>query len=132
MIFPNIRNQKHLDRRVQKVLELLDPSTLGDHIRLGDIAATLHVSSSHLRHLFKREVGTSITRYTKSLRLQRAEELLESTFLSVKEIMSAVGFNDLSHFVREYKAAFGQTPSETRSSEVKKLPSSRRARKNRQ
>ncbi len=124
-------NSKQFDRRVQKTLELLQQSSLAAPIRLADIAATVHVSSSHLRHLFKQEVGTSVKHYRKSLQLRRAKELMETTFLSVKEVMSAVGFNDLSHFVREYKRAFGRTPSETRLPDVRRPPNSRRARKSR-
>jgi transcriptional regulator GlxA family with amidase domain len=128
LTLPTDTNRKDFDRRVQKALELLQQSSVGGPIRLADIAATVHVSSSHLRHLFKRETGTSVTHYVRLLRLRRAKELLETSFLSVKEVMSAVGFNDFSHFVREYKATFGRTPSETRRSVVGKLPSSSRAR----
>jgi AraC family transcriptional regulator, glycine betaine-responsive activator len=123
---------KQLDRRVQKALELLHQYRLASPMRLADIAATVHVSGSHLRHLFKRGVGISMKRYKKSLQLQGAKELLETSFLSVKEVMAAVGFSDLSHFVREYKMAFGQTPSETRLPNVRKPWYRKRARKNRQ
>ena len=44
----------------------------------------------------------------------RAKELLASTFLSVKEVMSSAGLTDMSHFVRDYKLTFGETPSQTR------------------
>lgn len=54
------------------------------------------------------------THYVKVLRLQKAKELLENTFLSVKEVMATVGFSDLSHFVRAYKAQYAETPSQTR------------------
>jgi AraC-like DNA-binding protein len=100
---------------------------VGGPIRLADIAATVHVSSSYLRHLFKRETGTSATHYVKLLRLRRAKELLETSSLSVKEVMSAVGFNDFSH------TSFESTKLhlvELRI--VTKLPSSRRARNFRQ
>jgi len=40
--------------------------------------------------------------------------MVEGTFLSVKEIVSAAMFTDISHFLRDYKAAFGETPSQTR------------------
>jgi transcriptional regulator GlxA family with amidase domain len=132
LTFPTNANRKHFDRRVQKALELLQQRSIGGPIRLAEIAAAVHISSSHLRHLFKREIGISAAHYVKLLRLWRAKELLETSFFSVKEVMSAVGFNDFSHFVREYKATFGQTPSETRPSFSRKLPSSRRARNNRQ
>jgi AraC-like DNA-binding protein len=34
--------------------------------------------------------------------------------LTIKEVAVRVGVNDISHFVRDYKALFGQTPSEAR------------------
>jgi transcriptional regulator GlxA family with amidase domain len=67
-----------------------------------------------LRHLFTIEAGISPLHYVKVLRLHRARSLMLQTFLSVKEVMSESGFSDISHFVREYKRAFGETPSETR------------------
>lgn len=47
--------------------------------------------------------------------MERARQLLLNSFLSVKEIAGVVGINDISHFVRDYKALYGQTPSQTRS-----------------
>jgi transcriptional regulator GlxA family with amidase domain len=82
--------------------------------RIKEIAATLHISSSHLRHLFKKEVGMAPAHYVKVVRLQRAKKLLENTFLSVKEIMAEVGISDPSHFVRDYKELYGETPSHAR------------------
>jgi AraC family transcriptional regulator of arabinose operon len=46
--------------------------------------------------------------------MQAAKELLETTFLSIKEIVALVGFNDESHFVRNFKKLYGVTPSEHR------------------
>src|SRR6185437_16132459 len=89
-------------------------SSVKAQVPLSDIASSVHISSSHLRHLIRREIGMSATHYVKMLRLKRARELLESSFLSVKEVMSSVGMNDISHFVREYKSVFGCTPSQSR------------------
>ena len=40
----------------------------------------------------------------------KAQELLETTRSSVKEIMVRVGVNDQSHFVRDFKRVCGCTP----------------------
>jgi AraC-like DNA-binding protein len=43
--------------------------------------------------------------------MQRAEVLLRTSFLSVKEIGNRVGLSNSSHFVREFKSVYGAPPS---------------------
>ena len=50
-------------------------------------------------------------RYLRLLRMERAKNLLESSFLSVKEIAFQVGLNDESHFVRDFKTTYGYSPA---------------------
>ena len=45
--------------------------------------------------------------------MQRAKELLETTFLNAKEITAETGYKDESHFVQNFKAAYGATPLNT-------------------
>lgn len=54
-------------------------------------------------------------RYLRLLRMERAKNLLESSFLSVKEIAYQVGLNDESHFVRDFKSTYGYSPAHYRS-----------------
>src|SRR4051794_25109204 len=102
------------DPRMRLALALLQENMSSPEVHIGEIATNLHMSSSHLRHTFKKEVGISPTQFVKNLRLQHANELLRTTLLSVKEIMVAVGFTDLSHFVRDYKVRYGERPSQSR------------------
>jgi transcriptional regulator GlxA family with amidase domain len=48
--------------------------------------------------------------FLKTVRLQAARDLLETTFLSVKEVMARAGYNDPSHFVRDFEKMFGESP----------------------
>jgi transcriptional regulator GlxA family with amidase domain len=97
--------------RIWRALELLHESRT---VRVAQIASSLNLSQSRFRHLFKQQLGVSPTHYFKIARLSQAEELLKSSFLTIKEVAVRVGVNDVSHFVRDYKALFGQTPSEAR------------------
>ena len=54
--------------------------------------------------------------YLKLIRMQKAEQLLLSTFLSVKEIMNRVGISNESYFSREFKRTFGLAPLQYRNS----------------
>ncbi len=102
-----------MDQRVQKIISLIkdDPST---DRTLDELARAVNLSSSRLNHLFKLAFGLPVAKYVKSLRMQRAKELLETTFLSVKEITAETGYKDESHFVQNFKAAYGLTPAQYR------------------
>lgn len=83
---------------------------MADGITVADLARAVNLSQSRFAHLFHQQIGAAPGRYLRQRRLERARLLLESTFLSVKEVMAAVGFNDPSHFSRDFKSAFGASP----------------------
>ncbi|HEX8635277.1 MAG TPA: helix-turn-helix domain-containing protein [Pyrinomonadaceae bacterium] len=99
--------------RVQKVVILMRRD-LRARFTLNDMARAANLTSFHFCHLFKAETGSSPAKYLKALRLERARELLETTFLSVKEIRSLVGLNDESHFARDFRITYGLTPQQHR------------------
>ncbi|MBA3914883.1 MAG: helix-turn-helix transcriptional regulator [Acidobacteriales bacterium] len=100
------------DPRIAVALGFLSGPT--SSLPLVDAARELNLSSSRLRHLLRKATGVSANRYVKRQRLLQARELLEATFLSVKEVVYLVGLRDYSHGVRDYKAEFGETPSQSR------------------
>jgi transcriptional regulator GlxA family with amidase domain len=85
------------------------------------MARAVQLSTSRLRHLFKAEVGLTPTQYLQRLRMEQAKALLESTYISVKEIAVRVGVGGGSHFVHDFKRAFGVTPSRYRASRLSVL-----------
>jgi AraC family transcriptional regulator, arabinose operon regulatory protein len=87
---------------------------LGEEITLDDLARGVNLSRSRFAHLFREQTGASPGRYLRDFRLDRARLLLETTFLSIKEVMAAVGFNDPSHFSRDFHGAYGVSPREWR------------------
>ena len=78
------------------------------------LAGMVNVSVSHLAHLFKREANVSLKHFVRGVRMTHAKELLETSYLSIKEVMANSGFNDASHFVRDFKKVYGKTPGEFR------------------
>lgn len=98
-----------MDARVRTVIGLMK-NDLRRRLPLSEAARAVHLSSSHLSHLFKQETGASPARYLKRLRMERAKELLETTFLGVEEIATEVG-SGVSHFVRDFERVYGITPA---------------------
>ncbi|HEX5706867.1 MAG TPA: helix-turn-helix transcriptional regulator [Pyrinomonadaceae bacterium] len=102
-----------MDKRVIKVVELMRGNPHFE-LTLEALAQAVNLSPSRLHQIFKNETGMSPAKYLKNLRLAQAKKLLETTFLSVKEIRGRVGIRDESHFVRDFKNAYGDTPSQYR------------------
>ena len=84
-------------------------------LSLAEFAQSVNLSIWRLCHIFKSDVGMPPIRYLRLLRMERAKDLLESSFLSVKEIAFQVGLNDESHFVRDFKSTYGFSPALYRS-----------------
>jgi AraC family transcriptional regulator of arabinose operon len=99
--------------RVKKAMALIQRD-LCDELSLNQVAQEVNLSPSRLRHLFKAEIGLTPVQYVKSLRMELAKELAATTFLSVKELVSHLGVTDQSHFLRDFKRAFGVTITEYR------------------
>jgi transcriptional regulator GlxA family with amidase domain len=79
-----------------------------------ELARHVNLSTSRLRHLFRSETGQSISQYRKMLRIQKAKELIETTFLSMKQVMLKAGIKDKGQFAREFRKVYGTRPIDYR------------------
>jgi transcriptional regulator GlxA family with amidase domain len=102
-----------VDPRVEAALLHLREKC-AEPVRIEEVAASLNLSPSRLRHLIKIHTGLSPSRYLKTLRIEMTRQLLESTLLSVKEIMGRVGYGDTSHFFKDFKSECGTSPRQYR------------------
>ena len=100
-----------MDQRVQRVIIFIKDNLHRD-LSLKNLALFINLSRWRLSHLFKEDMGVSLAQYIKSLRMQGARHLLQSSSLSVKEVMTRVGLRDRSHFERDFKEVFGLTPAQ--------------------
>ena len=78
-----------MDPRIETVIKIMKDN-FGHDLALQQMAQLAHLSPSRLRHLCKAETGATPTRHLHAVRMQQAKELLETTFLTVKEIMILV------------------------------------------
>jgi AraC-like DNA-binding protein len=69
------------------------------------------MSVSGFHHHFKAVTGTSPLQFQKQLRLQEARRLLLAGDLDAATAGYHVGYDDPSHFSREYKRFFGAPPT---------------------
>jgi transcriptional regulator GlxA family with amidase domain len=102
-----------MDRRIELVIAQIE-ADVARPWEIAELAALVNLSASRFRHLFKEESGVAVSLYLRERRLERAELLLRTTFLSIKEVRSEAGVSSMSHFVEYFKKRYGVTPSEYR------------------
>ncbi len=86
----------------------------GRPISMEDVADAAGVSVGYLGKLFRREMDTGFNEYLTKIRLDRSQELLADTSMSVKEIAMAVGYPDEKYYSRLFKKITGIKPTDYR------------------
>jgi AraC-like DNA-binding protein len=79
-------------------------------LRIEHVARELGMSVSGFHAHFKAVTAMSPLQFQKHLRLQEARRLMLSEALDAGEAGYRVGYDDQSHFSRDYKRHFGQPP----------------------
>jgi len=100
---------KFLQTIITIIQENIEDSNLGSR----HVAQKMKMSESQIYRKLKAITGKSTAVFIRSVRLEKAKDLIQTTEKSISEIAYDVGFNDPSWFSRAYKEEFGQTPSET-------------------
>jgi AraC-like DNA-binding protein len=91
------------------VLRRLEART-AEPCRLDDLARDAGMSRFHFLRTFTRVTGVTPHQWILRARLREAAARLTSTKAPVTEIALDVGFDDLSNFIRTFRAEFGVSP----------------------
>jgi AraC-like DNA-binding protein len=94
------RARDHADRHYAEPLDLTA------------LAAVAGLSKYHFQRLFTATYGRSPAAYVSERRIERAQDLLRATNLTVTEVCHAVGFSSLGSFSTRFRELVGETPSE--------------------
>jgi AraC-like DNA-binding protein len=94
------RARDHADRCYTRPLDLDE---------LADIAC---LSKYHFARFFKATYGLAPMEYVSQRRIERAQDLLRATNLTVTEVCFAVGYSSLGSFSSRFRALVGESPSE--------------------
>jgi len=76
------------------------------------LASEAAVSPRQLQRRLRTSLGLSVAGYIRTLRLERAAQLLEARAGTVSEVAYRVGFLDANYFSRLFKQTFSVSPSE--------------------
>ena len=95
----------HIARAVERLRQDYDQP-----LRIQQLARELGMSVSGFHHHFKAVTALSPLQFQKRLRLLEARRLMLGEDFDAASAAYRVGYNDASHFNREYKSLFGVPP----------------------
>ncbi|WP_454198535.1 helix-turn-helix transcriptional regulator [Nocardia sp. Marseille-Q1738] len=83
-----------------------------DPLNLDELAATAGVSKYHFLRAFAAVYGLTPAAYLAQRRIERAQDLLRATNLTVTEVCMMVGYSSLGSFSSKFRQLVGVTPSQ--------------------
>ncbi len=92
----------------QAVLDNIDDENYG----IPEICRDMALSRSQLHRKLKALTDKSTSHFIRSIRLQKAKELLQTTDLNVSEVAYEVGFRNPRYFSTTFSEEFGVSPNE--------------------
>jgi CheY-like chemotaxis protein/AraC-like DNA-binding protein len=96
---------------LQKVILIIQNNIENPNLGSRHVAQKMGLSESQIYRKLKAITGKSTAVFIRSVRLEKAKDLIQSTEKSISEIAYEVGFNDPSWFSRAFKEEYGQSPS---------------------
>jgi LacI family transcriptional regulator len=85
---------------------------VGDRLQVTDVARHVHLSRSTLDSRFRIALRRTAADEIQRLRLARAQELLRSTPMPLKQIASTVGYSTVQYMTAVFRRRVGQTPGQ--------------------
>lgn len=98
-------------KRMSNVFSYIN-NNLGNKILIKDLSDIMCVSPDYFIRIFKNINGITPNQYIQKKRIERAQTLMTSSFLSIKEIAEEIGIPNLSQFSKAFHKSTGLTPTE--------------------
>jgi transcriptional regulator GlxA family with amidase domain len=104
---------------LQRVQECIEKNMENENFGVDDLAAQIGVGKRQLQRKLKALIDSSPQQCVRTMRLQRARQLLERGAGTISEIAFQVGYSEGSALARAFREEFGFAPSEIKSPKEK-------------
>jgi AraC-like DNA-binding protein len=105
------------DFRIEKTTRLLHENSSRT---VAEVAGACSLSTSRLSHLFKAEIGTTVGKFRRTCRFNKAKRMLANASVAIKEIAYTLGYHHTSSFTRAFEHDVGESPTDYRKHELQK------------
>jgi AraC-like DNA-binding protein len=97
----------------QKTAQYLD-NHLASNIQLNSLAAKMGTNRNKLSKAFNTYFGTSVIKWLRNQRMEKARELLRNTNLPIQEVAYQVSYDNAGNFSSVYRREFSLSPRQER------------------
>ena len=97
---------------ITKAMEIVEENYGDEELSANIIAKQVGLSNSYFSTKFKEEVGTGITDYINTVRIQHAKKMLDEETYMIYEVAEKTGFGSSQYFSKIFKQITGLTPNE--------------------
>lgn len=105
------RHKRMNQERVEEIIEELR-KRLDTPLNLQALGKAVGCSPTYLSRIFSETMGTTLARYFREMRMEKAAQLLLEGKMNVTEVALEVGYNSMSHFAKAFTSEMGCTPSQ--------------------
>lgn len=103
----------HKNEKIKKVIQFIHENVNTD-IAISELANMTYMSQDHFIRTFKKELGYTPLKYINLKKIERAQLLLLTSQMSIREVAIELSFDNISYFNRIFKQYTGKTPSQYR------------------
>lgn len=112
--YANLSSKKyHQDQKINEIQQWLEDN-FSTSINLQSLASNFNLTFRTFSRRFKQAAGVSPLQYLQQLRIEKAKMLLESSQLSLAQIVNNVGYDDNSSFAKLFKRNTALSPNQYR------------------
>lgn len=98
---------------IKEAIQYLKNNYMKD-LELKEVAEAVHINTSYLSSLFKKETSMTFSQHLNIIRLNKSVGLLKTRGLTLEEIAKSCGFTSQNYFIRTFKQYYSDTPGKYR------------------
>ena len=97
---------------IEEVMRVVENNIANTAFSVDDLAKVMIMSPSQLHRKLKATVNITANHFIRSVRMNRALELLRNNAGNIAEVAYMVGYDDPGYFTKSFRNFFGKLPSE--------------------
>lgn len=108
-------NSSTMHREVEIVKQYIY-AHFGEELSADRLGELVYLAPSYLSSVFKKETGQNLSKFVKTVRMEKARQMLAGSMQKIVDISTACGYPNVSYFCSSFREYFGISPQKFRES----------------